>query len=97
MGIRMKIGYRSANVIYKCDSRVILAEESCASRESRARCGTGCSRLEMALGWDRQRGGPVPVSRRVWGCEVVLAALARLLFSAHQINPSYCSVSKPDS
>lgn len=33
----MKIGGRSANVIYKCDSSIILMQEDCGSRES------GCS------------------------------------------------------
>lgn len=57
----MKIGYHSANVIYRCDSGIILVQGSCVPREGRD------------SGWDLG-GGQHPLGGR-GRCEVVLLGL----------------------
>lgn len=62
----MKIGYHSANVIYRCDSGIILVQGSCVPREGRD------------SGWDLGGGQEPWVQHPLGGrgrCEVVLLGL----------------------
>lgn len=58
----MKIGYHSANVIYRYDPWIILAQGSCVSWEAGTQCGTGlggCRQTETVSLIPTLREGPV--------------------------------------
>lgn len=58
----MKIGYHSANVIYRYDSCIILEQGSCVSWEAGTQCGTGlgdCRQTETVGLIPTLREGPV--------------------------------------